>query len=75
METISTVLELLKRQAELEEGLQQSGGTRVTEEREIYALREHLKRYPHAVTAILQAARSLNRPVEALRPQDIRGLA
>jgi hypothetical protein len=74
MNTISTVLDLLKRQAELEEGLRQPGGIRVTEEREIYALRERLQHYPQAVTAILQAARSLNRPVEALRPQDISGL-
>ena len=69
-----TVLELMKRQAELEEGLRQPGGIRVSEESEIYALRERLQRYPQAVTAILQAARSLNRPVEALQPKDIRGL-
>jgi hypothetical protein len=75
MNTISTVLDLLKRQAELEEGLRQPDGNRVTEEGVIYALRERLQCYPQAATAILQAARSLNRPVEALRPQDIRGLA
>jgi hypothetical protein len=74
MEPIAEVLELLKRQAELESGLRQPGGIRVTEEREIYALRERLQRYPQAVTAILQAARSLNRPVDTLQPQDIRGL-
>jgi hypothetical protein len=74
METISTVLDLLKRQAKLEEGLRQPGGIRVTEEGEIYALRERLQRYPHAVTAILQAARSLNRPVDTLEPRDIHGL-
>ncbi len=74
MEPITEVLELLKRQAELENGLRQPGGLRVTEEREIYALRERLQRYPQAVTAILQAARSLNRPVDTLRPQDVRGL-
>ena len=74
METISTVLDLLKRQAKLEEGLRKPGGIRVTEEREIYALREHLQRYPQAVTAILQTARSLNRPVDSLQPNDIHGL-
>jgi hypothetical protein len=74
MEPIAEVLELLKRQAELESGLRQPGGIRVTEEREIYALRERLQRYPQAVTAILQAARSLNRPVETLQPRDIHGL-
>ncbi len=72
--TISTVLDLLKRQAELEEGLRRPGGFRVTEEGEIYALRERLQRYPQAVAAILQAARSLNRPVETLQPRDIRRL-
>jgi hypothetical protein len=74
METISTVLDLLKRQAQLEEGLRQPGAIRVTEEREIYALRERLQRYPQTVTAILQAARSLNRPVDTLQPNDVRGL-
>jgi len=75
MEPITEVLELLKRQAELENGLRQPGGIRVTEEREIYALRERLQRHPQAVTAILQAARTLNRrPVDTLRPQDVRGL-
>ena len=74
METISTVLELLKRQAELEEGLRQADGIRVTEEREIYALRERLQLYPQAVAAILQAARTLHRPVDALQPHEIRSL-
>jgi len=64
----------LKRQAELEEGLRQPGGIRVTAEGEIYALRERLQRYPQAVTAIPQAARALNRLVETLEPRDIRGL-
>ena len=74
MEPINEALELLKRQAELEAGLRQPGGIRVTEEREIYALRARLQRYPQAVAAILQAARSLNRPVETLKPNDVRQL-
>jgi len=74
MEPIAEVLELLRRQAELENGLRQPGAIRVAEEREIYALREHLQRYPQAVTAILQAARTLNRPVHTLQPQDVRHL-
>jgi hypothetical protein len=72
MEPINEALELLKRQAELENGLRQAGGIRVTEERELYALRERLQRYPQAVTAILQTARNLNRPVDTLQPQDVR---
>jgi hypothetical protein len=47
---------------------------RVTEEREIYALGERLQRYPQAVTAILQAARTLNRPVDTLQLHDVRRL-
>jgi hypothetical protein len=74
MEPIAEVLELLKRQAELESALRQPGGIRVTEEREIYALRERLQRYPQAVTAILQAARTLNRPVDKLQLHDVRRL-
>ena len=74
MEPINEALELLKRQAELEAGLRQPRGIRVTEEREIYALRARLQRYPQAVPAILQAAGSLNRPVETLQPNDVRQL-
>ncbi len=74
MEPINEALELMKRQAELETGLRQAGGIRVTEERELYALRERLQRYPQAVTAILHAARNLNRPVDTLQPHDVRRL-
>ena len=75
MEPITEALELLKRQAVLENGLRRAGGIRVTEERELYALRERLQRYPQAVTAILQTASNLNRPVDTLRPQDVWSLA
>lgn len=74
MEPLNEALELLKRQAELETGLRQAGGIRVTEERELYALRERLQRYPQAVTAILQASRHLNRPIDTLQAQDVRQL-
>jgi len=46
VEPIAEALELLKRHAVLEAGLRQAGGIRVTEERELYALRERLQRYP-----------------------------
>ena len=72
MDNIQQALELLKRQAELESGLRQPGGLRVTSERELYALRERLQRYPEAVNAILQRARNLNRPVDALSANDLR---
>ncbi len=74
MEPINEALELLKRQAQLENGLRQAGGIRITEERELYALRERLQRYPQAVSAILQTARNLNRTVDALEARDVRGL-
>jgi hypothetical protein len=74
VEPIAAALELLKRHAVLEAGLRQAGSIRVTEERELYALRECLQRYPQAVTAILQSASNLNRPVDTLRPQDARSL-
>lgn len=72
MDNIQRALELLKRQAELESGLRQPGGLRVTSERELYALRERLQRYPEAVNAILQKASNLNRPVDALSASDMR---
>jgi hypothetical protein len=74
MEPIIEMLKLLKRHAELENGLRQPGGLHVTEEQEIYALRERLQRYPQAVTAILQAAQALHRPVDTLQLQDVRRL-
>ena len=72
MDPITTALELLKRQAELESGLGQPGGARPVAERELYALRESLQRYPQAVIAILETARNMNRPVDTLQPQDVR---
>ncbi len=75
MEPIDEALQLLKRQAELETGLRQAGGIRVTEERELYAVRAQLQRYPQAVAAILQIASNLRRPVDTLLPQDVRGFS
>lgn len=72
METIHEALAMMRRQTELENGLRQPGGIRVTEERELYALRQRLQRYPEAVTAILQAASNLHRPVDALSADDVR---
>ena len=70
MEPVSEALRLLRRQSELEEAMRRPGGIRVTEERELYALRDVLRRYPGAVTAILDAARRLHRPVDALTFSD-----
>jgi hypothetical protein len=75
MEPINEALELLKRQAELENGLRQAGGIRVMEERELYALRERLQRYPQAVAAILQMASNLYRPVDTLSSANLRNVS
>jgi hypothetical protein len=71
MELLSEALRLLRRQSELEEAMRRHGGIRVTEEREIYALREQLKNFPAAVRAILDAANRFHRPVELLSPRDV----
>jgi len=73
MEIISTALDLLKRQAALEEGLRQPGGIRVTEERELHTLRERLARfpYPNAIEAVIEAARNLGRPIDLMTVPDV----
>ena len=71
MEPLTEALNLLRRQAELEEAMRRPGGIRVTEERELYELRAILQKYPGAVRAILEASKRLRRPVDALLPQDV----
>ena len=71
MEPVQHALSLLKRQSELENAMRRPGGIRVTEERELYQLREALSRFPAAVTAILEAASRMRRPVDTLCAQDV----
>ena len=71
MEPLSEALRLLRRQSELEEAMRRPGDIRVTEERELYQLHDTLQNYPAAVHAILEAARRLHRPVDALTFEDI----
>jgi hypothetical protein len=71
MEPLSEALRLLRRQSELEEAMRRPGGIRVTEERELYQLRDNLQKYPAAVRAILDASRLLHRPVDTLTTNDI----
>ena len=75
MDNIQLALELSKRQVELESGLSKSGGFRVTSEHNLYALGEHLQRYPEAVNATFQAATTLRRPVDSMSAERLRGLA
>ena len=71
MEPVQHALSLLKRQSELENAMRRPGGIRVTEERELYRLREALSQFPAAVTAILEAASRMRRPVDTLCIEDV----
>jgi hypothetical protein len=46
----------------------------ITEERELHQLRGALSQYPAAVTAILEAASRMRRPVDTLSAQDVEPL-
>jgi len=59
-------LRLIKRQTELENAMRRPGGIRVTEERELFQLRHALTQYPAAVTAIIEAAARVRRPVDTI---------
>jgi hypothetical protein len=71
MEPLSEALRLLRRQSELEEAMRRPGGIRVTEERELYQLKDNLQKYAAAVHAILDASKRLHRPIDALSVRDI----
>jgi hypothetical protein len=70
MERITTALELLKRQTEIEDRMRQLRGARATE---VYALRQALQRCPEAVKAVLETAATLRRPVDSLT-RDVLGV-
>ena len=63
MEPITTALEVLKRQTEIEDRVRPLGEARATA---VYALRQALQRYPEAVKAVLETAATLRRPVDSL---------
>ena len=71
MEPISEALKLLKRQAEIQQGLRRSSTTRVIEERELYLIRNRLAQFPAAVQAIALTAAELHRPIEYLSARDV----
>ena len=71
MEPLNEALRLLRRQAEIENGMRGPGGIRVTAERELHEIRQTLTRYPGAVRAILETSSRLRRPVDALAIGDI----
>jgi len=68
---IHEALRLIKRQTELENAMRRPGGIRVTEERELFQLRHALTQYPAAVTAIIEAAARMRRPVDTISLHDV----
>jgi hypothetical protein len=72
MESIGKALQLLRRQAELEDAMRRPGGIRVTEERELNRLRMELQGYPAAVRAILETATRLDCPLGSLSVGDLK---
>jgi hypothetical protein len=71
MEPLYEALRLIKRQTELENAMRRPGGIRVTEERELFQLRHALTQYPAAVTAIIEAAARMRRPVDMISIGDV----
>jgi hypothetical protein len=75
MEPLHEALRLIKRQVELENAMRRPGGIRVTEERELHQLRGALARFPAAVTAIMETASRMRRPVDTICAEDIDRIA
>lgn len=71
MEPLHEALRLIKRQAELEIAMRRPGGIRITEERELHQLRDALTRYPAAVSAIMEAASRMRRPIDTISADDV----
>jgi hypothetical protein len=74
VEPLHEALRLIKRQAELEIAMRRPGGIRITEERELHQLRDALTRYPAAVSAIMEAASRMRRPVDTISGEDVEPL-
>jgi len=71
MEPLHEALRLIKRQTELENAMRRPGGIRVTEERELFQLHRDLMQYPAAVTAIMEAAERMRRPIDTIGVEDV----
>jgi len=54
MESVNELLKLFMRQAQLERAMKQPGGARVTEERELHAVRRKLASFPEAVQRVAE---------------------
>jgi len=75
METVNEALGLLRRQAELEQSLKESGGIRITEEQELLVLKRRLASYPQAMQAVVQTAHALRRPLTEVTADDVESWA
>jgi hypothetical protein len=71
MEPLHEALRLIKRQTELESAMRRPGGIRVTEERELFQVRSALAQFPAAVTAIMDAAARMRRPIDTISVEDV----
>jgi hypothetical protein len=54
--------------------MRRPGGIRVTEERELFQLRNALTQFPAAVSAIIEAAARMRRPVDTISAEDVEHL-
>jgi len=71
MEPLHEALRLIKRQTELENAMRRPGGIRIIEERELFRLRSTLTQYPAAVSAIMDTASRMRKPVGSLSAADL----
>ncbi len=52
MESVNELSKLFMRQAQLERAMKQPGGARVTEEQELYAVRQKIAAFPEAMKRV-----------------------
>jgi hypothetical protein len=71
MEPLHEAIRIIRRQTELGNAMRRPGGIRVIEERELFQLRHALTQYPAAVTAIVEAAARMRRPVDTISIDDV----
>jgi hypothetical protein len=58
MKSVNELLELFMRQAQLEEAMRRPGGARVTEERELFAVRRQIAALPEEMGVALRTAKA-----------------
>lgn len=75
MDSLQEALRMLKRQTQLENQMRKPGGIRITEERELYALRARLQAYPVAVRTVFETSQRLHRPIDVLSLADVERIA